>query len=172
MFDVARATRKAEKQRVEKGRVSYEHASPSNETWFDRAMGWATETKSKIAKTRSEAKQKVKQKIESFASEKLSIPAYKLHLPTKLKQNTAGFGRETATLSKWWGGAELKALASYSAVNIFGQLDIWGKEFNKAVWGGLNSLPMSSGKSHTGEKMLDALLAAQASRTNAGSFRI
>jgi len=59
---------------------------------------------------------------------------------------------------------------TYGASNIFGQLDIWGKEFTKALWGGINSLPMSSGKSHTGEKMLDALLASQASKAN--SFRI
>lgn len=171
MFEMKAASQKAASHRSKTGNVSYARASVhENETWFDKMMGKTKEMREKVSQARSNIRPKMRQKVEHFASEKLGIPQYKLHLPTKLKKNTKAVAEGTKSMAGWWGVAELKALVSYAASNIFGQLDIWGKEFTKAIWGGINSLPMSSGKSHTGEKMLDALLASQASKANAFRF--
>lgn len=170
MFEVKAASQKSADRKSKTGSMVYESVSQGGKTWFDHVVGRVSDLKKNTSRIRGEASTKLRQKTEKLAEEKLGIPAYKLHLPTKLKQRTKAVAQETGSMAKWWGASELKGLVSYSASNIFGQLDIWGKEFSKALWGGINSLPMSSGKSHTGEKMLDALLASQASRANSFKF--
>lgn len=170
MFELKSASQRSADRKAKTGSVVYETASTEKETWFDSVMGKAKSFREATSKVRGEMGTKMRQKVEGFASEKLGIPAHKLHVPTKLKQKTKVAADDTKSMAKWWSGAELKSLVSYGAVNIFGQLDIWGKEFSKAMWGGINSLPMSTGKSQTSDKMLDALLASQASRAN--NFRL
>lgn len=168
MFELKAASQRSKTNQSKTGSVSYEKASHEKETWYDRVMGKAKEAKAQVAKTRDEFGSKLRQTAEKIASEKLGVPAYKLHLPTKLKQNTKAVASEAKSMTKWWGASELRSLVSYGAVNIFGQLDIWGKEFSKALWGGINSLPGASGKSQVGGQMLDAMLARQASSINIG----
>lgn len=170
MYELKTASQRSADRKAKTGSVVYEATSTEKESWFDSVMGKAKSFREATSKARGEMGTKMRQRAELFATEKLGIPAHKLHMPTKLKQKTKSVSDETKSMAKWWSGAELKSLVSYGAVNIFGQLDIWGKEFSKALWGGINSLPMSTGKSHTGEKMLDALLASQASRAN--SFKL
>lgn len=141
-------------------------SSPRPKTWLEAvSVAW-----DRARNTPMELRKTAKAKLEDTAA-KANIPTHKIRIfSPKARQRAADVSSGAKSSLQWMALTDLKGFVATSATNIFGQLDIWGKEFNKALFSGVASLPTGTGKSNTGEKMLDTLLAAQAHRAN--SFKL
>lgn len=134
-----------------------------------KEMSWVDRVFEKV-KEANMAPEKGMRKVISKGKEALAkngIPATSLHLNTDHKEKLAAVGAGAKAYIGWHMLSDLRSFASYSATNIFGQINNpWALEFHKAITQSVGTLPTGGEpRNDTGKQMLDLMMARDAMRS-------
>lgn len=161
MSSIAEAVGKAKSSCGTYAEPVYEVPRKGAETWVDSLAAVIKNCR----EFRADTVRKIHRATATAIEEKVGLPLHRQRIPTSWKENMRSVKNETGSLLGWWGMSELKAFASASYSQIYSELqkNPFVASFSNALLSGINSMSFASGKSNTGEKMLDLMTARGAS---------